>query len=177
MKEFADDQVSFKSDNRYLLLVRKNINAYLVWYASFICTTNEVRKLHRHFYHPHPDRIYAVMKQKNPIEFWGEFLADFKRISSMCDAFKSEEDGPHRFRASVPDSNWLLYLKLRMDLILLDVNSVSHVVYKDTYLNEACFMEGQSTADLWNAFMRIWLSPYVGYPAVSSDDPGPQLRC
>ncbi|GAB0498186.1 hypothetical protein MMPV_009527 [Pyropia vietnamensis] len=40
-------------------LVRKLGHVYYVWERNVLYTLPELRKLHRHFFHPQPDRLYA----------------------------------------------------------------------------------------------------------------------
>lgn len=44
-------------------IVRMYGHAYLVWGEDILYTIVELNKLHRHFWHPHPDRLFAVLRQ------------------------------------------------------------------------------------------------------------------
>jgi len=51
-----------------------------------------------------------------------------------------------------------------------------HVVDKDTCLGAAAFLdEGQTTDAVWETFLRIWVTPFIGYPAEMNVDQGSNL--
>lgn len=37
--------------------------------------------------------------------------------------------------------------------------SVFHILDKDMKFNADCFLEGETTQDVWEVFMKIWVSP------------------
>ena len=46
----------------------------------------------------------------------------------------------------------------------LDGSPVLHVVDTHTHFSSAIFLNGQSTKDVWNAFIIFWAAVYPGYP-------------
>lgn len=62
MLDFGDDQLVSKTDGWTLPLVRKYGHAYLVWTINLFYTATELRKIHRHFYHLIPGRLYLVLR-------------------------------------------------------------------------------------------------------------------
>lgn len=58
----------------------------------------------------------------------------------------------------------------------LDGRTVLHVADKDIKFGAACFLKGESSSDVWEAILVIWVSPYVGYPDCISCDQGPQFQ-
>lgn len=44
-------------------LVRKHGHLYLEWGPSILYSMAELDKRHRHFFHPKPDRLFAVLKR------------------------------------------------------------------------------------------------------------------
>lgn len=62
-----------------------------------------------------------------------------------------------------------------LDLMKLDEKTVIHAVDRDTKFMAACFLTGESTADLWEAFLTIWVGPYIGHPDTLALDQGPQF--
>lgn len=87
-----------------------------------------------------------------------------------------EADGPHRFRVSLPYEECVINRIVSMDLMKLYGKSVLHVVDRDTKFAAACFLAGESSSSVWEAFLSVWVSPYVGYPDCISADQGPQFQ-
>lgn len=172
---FADDEVTSKADGWRLPLIRKGGHVYLDWTVGILYTVPELRKIHRHFYHPHSEKLYAMMRRADPKKVSPEVLADLERVSATCEVCQREADAPHRFRVSLPGSDCIFNRTVCMDLMSLDGNSVLHVVDKDTKFGAASFLSSESTSGVWETFMLIWVSPYVGFPDEVATDQGPQF--
>ncbi|OSX74487.1 hypothetical protein BU14_0287s0006 [Porphyra umbilicalis] len=67
---FLDDmsnKLVFVAYTVSIQVVRKYGHAYIEWVKDALYTMAEVDKLHRQFCHPHPDRLFAVLRQaKDP---------------------------------------------------------------------------------------------------------------
>lgn len=59
-----------------------------------------------------------------------------------------------------------------MDIMKLNDKPVLHIVDKGTKFGAAHFLPGESTDDVWNAYMAMWFTPYVGHPDVITCDQG-----
>lgn len=57
----------------------------------------------------------------------------------------------------------------------LDGKPVLHVVDRDTKFGAACFLENETTSGTWEAFLYIWVAPYIGFPDMIAVDQGPQF--
>lgn len=57
----------------------------------------------------------------------------------------------------------------------LDGRSLLQTVDKNTRFSAACFVLGESTKDVWEAFLCILVKGYVGYPDTLALDQGPPL--
>ena len=55
-------------------------------------------------------------------------------------------------------------------------NQILHVVDRDTRFISAAILHGDSTSDVWKAYLEIWVNKYVGFPDVISVDQGPQFQ-
>lgn len=135
--------------------MKKNWHSYLTRTGSIFYTATELRKLHRHFYHPNPDNLYAFMKRENPHKVSPDVMADLEKLSSTCDVFQREGDAPHIFRVSLPDYDFIFNLTVCVDLMYMNEKYVSQIFYKDTKFNTTCFLEFETTQDVWEAFMKI----------------------
>lgn len=58
----------------------------------------------------------------------------------------------------------------------VDNKTVLHIVDRDTKFSAATFLIGESTADVWSAFIMKWVTAYIGYPEVVILDQGPQFQ-
>lgn len=174
--DFAEDEVCSKADGWKFPLTRKNGHVYLEWTVGVFYTSTELRKIHRHFYHPHPGKLYSVMKRADRGKVSPDLMSDLERISATCDVCQREADAPHRFRVALPDADCVFNRTVCLDLMSLQGMSVLHAVDKDTKFSAACFLERENTEEIWESFMRIWVSPYIGYPDEVSTDQGPQFR-
>lgn len=50
---------------------------------------------------------------------------------------------------------------------------VLHIVDRDTLFSSATFLpDGSKSKHVWDAFLRMWVNIYVGYPDAIHDDQG-----
>lgn len=117
--EFPDNEVRSKTNGLRIPLVRKQGHAYLVWTVSILYTNGYLRKIHIHFYRPHPDKFHAMMKRAYPEKVSLHFLADMESIKFTCDVRKREEDVTHLFSVSIPDGNCVFNRIVCIDLMYL----------------------------------------------------------
>ena len=136
-------------------------------------TTEELRKMHRHFFHPNSDRLYAVMKRADPGKCSPQDLQELEDITAQCDVCQRLSRAPSRFRVSLPHKNIVLNLVLCLDIMLLDQRPVLHCVDKDSKFNSAAFLPGETVDKLWTTYQGIWALPYVGHPEHMHADQGP----
>lgn len=66
-------------------LVRKLGHVYLEWTHSVLYSTTKLSKLHRHFFHPRPDRLYAVLKQAGDAAAVPNTMKQLEDLSEACD--------------------------------------------------------------------------------------------
>lgn len=173
--DFAKDTVTSKLDSWKIPLIRKLGHAYITWSPSVMYTDKELRKIHRHFHHPQAERLYALMKRANPNEATAETLKELQEVQSNCDVCQREADEPQRFRVSMPNDDVVFNRVVSLDLMKINRRTVLHAVDRDTKFSAACFTNGESTIDIWEAFLSIWVERYIGYPAILALDQGPQF--
>ena len=80
-----------------LPLVKKHSHLYLEWPDEFLYTTEELRKMHRHFFHPKSERLYAVMRRSDPNNCSPQNLRDLEDIESRCEVCQRLRRAPSRF--------------------------------------------------------------------------------
>ena len=125
-------------------------------------TDNELKRVHRHFNHPHLEKIFNLLKKADDTETTPETLQPLHDVTENCDVCQRFASQPGRFRLSLPNNNIVFKRKILMDLKGLSSKSVLHFVCKDTLLSPAVFVSGEKPLYLWNACVQEWANPYVG---------------
>ena len=117
-------------------------------------TTNGLRRIHRHFFHAHPERIFSVMKRAEDPDATAETAKELKELISSCGIFQKLPKEPGRFRVSLPSEDILFNLTVDMYIVYLDGKSVLHIVDKDTRFSAAALLShGETTEDVWHVYM------------------------
>ena len=133
-------------------------------------------KVHKHFYHPDSERLYAVMKRANPTKASPQVLRDLRRINETCHLCQRLAHAPHRFHVALPDEDVIFNRTVCLDLMYLDNSAVLHVVDKDTKFSAASFLAKETAEETWKTFMSIWVCVYIGFPDIMATDQGPQFK-
>lgn len=173
--DFDDKVMRSKIDGTSLPITRKMGHAYIDWTPSILYTEQELRRIHRHFHHPLPDRLTSLIKRAHPNTKMSKVYSDLEKIKSTCDVCQREADAPHRFRVTMPSGECIFNKVVSLDLMKLDNETVLHAVDRDTRFSAACFLTAESTSIVWEAFLTIWVAPYVGFPDTLALDQGPQF--
>lgn len=194
--DFGKFTMSSTSANWSVPLTMKIGHADLVWQDSIFYTETELRKIHCHLHHPSTDKMFAVIRKEEPTKKGSGTYKVLDKVRSTCDVCQRNADEPHRFRVSLP-ANSYVFNRLRrsttwstekeskriismdtrlvsMDIISLDSCSVLHVAYSDTKFGAACFRKGVSASAVWQAFLDIWVTTYIGYSDIFAIYQGPQ---
>ena len=149
---------------------------YLEWDVGTLFTKTELRKVHNHFYHPEPDRLYALFKRADPSSASPQLMSDLEKLNAVCDTCQREGYPPHRFRVSLPGDNTVFNRENCLDIMNIRGHHILHVVDRDTRFSAAAILHGESTKDVWRAYMDTWVTKYVGFPDIISVDQGPQFQ-
>lgn len=159
-----------------LLLTRRRGLLYFEWPTDLLYTTEELRKMHRHFFHPKSIRLYAVMKRADPDNCTPRDLHELEEISSRCDVCQRLSRAPNRFRVSLPHDDVVFNRIPFVDIMFLDGKAVLHCVDRETKLKAAAFLPDETADTAWQTYQKIWSLPYVGHPEHMHADQGPQLK-
>ena len=132
-------------------LIRKLGHPYCVWTTDVLYTTNELLRIHLHFFHAHPERIFSLMKRAEDPDSTAETAKELQELTSSCDICQKPAKEPGRFRVSLPSEDIVFNRTVYMDIMYLDGKSVLHVVDKDTQFSAATFLShGVTTEDAWS---------------------------
>lgn len=138
-------------------------------------TTVELDRLHKHFNHPHPDRLSALLRQANDGKIEARTRAELEQLTAACDVCQRLSKAPGRFRVSMPNDDLVFNRVVLIDLMYLDGRSVMHIVDKDTLFSAAVFTKGERLAELWQLYVSTWANAYVGHPQILLVDQAPQF--
>lgn len=156
--------------------VRKYGHVYRAWTDTVLYTTAELSKLHRHFFHLQPERLFALLKQAGDSAAVQTTMKQLEDLSASCDICQRLARAPDRFRVSFPAEKIVFNRLILLDLMYLDGLPVLHVVDNDTLFSAATFLtEGETSEAIWRAYLQCWVTPYVGHPDLMHTDQGPQL--
>ena len=142
----ANDMLESKSHIWSLPLTRNLGHLYLEWDYETLFTSEELRKLHNHFFHPESGRLYSMLKRADDSQTTPSDLKELERIASECNVCQRNMAAPTRFRTVLPPEDVVLNRFLCMDIMFLDGKAVLHMVDKDTKFSAAAFLPEQ-TAD------------------------------
>lgn len=102
---FADSTLQSSDGKWKAPLVFKYGHMYLEWPSDILYTENELKRIHRHFYHPSTEKLWAVIRRANNNELEPEVFNTLKRIRNTCDTCQRNGDKPHRFRVAIPEGD------------------------------------------------------------------------
>lgn len=158
-------------------VVRKMGHIYYEWGAEAYCTFPELQRIHRHFFYARSERLYAMMQRATDEHAVPQTLQKLQDVGAAYDVCQSLAKEPSRFRVALPQEDVCFNRMLYLDLMFLEGKAVLHVVDTDTLLSGAVFMsEGQSSDAVWDLWLDIWVSRYVGCSEEVHVDYGSQLR-
>ena len=171
------NELIFAREGWSLPLTRKMGHVYLEWVNDVLYSSADLVKIHRHFYHPHADRIYNLMRKAEDPEDTPETHRSLEKITDSCEICQRLSKAPGRLRVSLPPETIVFNRVVLMDLMSLGGQTVLHMVDKDTLFSAACFLRnGETTRDIWDAYIHYWVKPYVGYSDQIHEDQGPQFQ-
>ncbi len=157
-------------------LTSKHRHIFYQWSHEKLYTERKLIRIHRHFYHLHPDRVFNLMKRANDSHANSETLEKLETISQKCEICQRIADQPGRFRVSLPNGDIVFNRTVDMDLMNVESKTIQHIVCKYNSFSTAMFVRGEHSRDVWNDYARIWVDSYEGHPQVIHADYGPKFR-
>lgn len=159
--EFRNWRLTSKLDDLSVPMVEKQGHVYVEWTIDVLFTTPELRRVHRHFIHPEPHRLYAMMKRGAPEKLRPEYLTALEEITRSCDVCQRQTNAPHRFRVSMPHGECTFNRLVSLDLMSLEKCTALHVVDVDTKFGAACFLPNEGTKE---SLVRTYGNQDMGEP-------------
>lgn len=169
-------QLKSKSGQWTLPLVKKKEHLYVdMDFFSIQYTAGELKKVHRHFFHPESGRLYPMMRRADPGKTDAATLKQLQDIDKRFDICRRNMREPGRFRVSLPNNDIVFNRTVCVDLMSLKKKAVLHIVDSDTNLNAACFLDHHTAKHVWKMFVAKWVILYIGYPMKMKSDQDPQF--
>lgn len=159
----------------YISLHRKMGNLYMEWNTDICFTKSKIRRLHRHFSHPSHSKLIALIERAKPEEATSKTrstIAKIRRADRTCQRNSKE---PSRFRVSMPPEDCILNHTVALDLMKIAGSTILHCVDHDTKFSAAAFTTRETSRSIWQTFLDIWVTTYIGYPDVLAVDQGTQF--
>eukprot|EP00170_Pyropia_yezoensis_P006719 contig_27407_g6741 len=101
-------------------LVGKDGHIYLEWGARVYYTTVKLDRLHKHFNHPHPDRLSALLRRANDGKIEAGTRAELEQLTAAFDVCQRLS------KVSMPNDDLVFNRVVLIDLMYLDGRSVMH---------------------------------------------------
>ena len=152
-------------------LQRINGHVYYKWEEEVLFTISELKKMHLGLYHPSTEKLINLIRRANSQDATGETSKILEQIAAQCRTCQYHSPRPTTFKATVP-GGIVFNRQVILDLMWIASKPVLHLIDADTRDSAATFLGGESTEDVWNAFLTCWVSTYVSFPDSVKADHG-----
>ena len=175
--DLANDRMLSRGGEWEIHLKTDQGHLFVVWnvQADILFTLPELRKCHRHFYHPESQRLFAILRRSRREECSPQILQQLEEIERSCDVCQRMAKGPNRFRVTLPQNDIIFNRTLSCDLFTIEGKITLHIVDRDTKFNAAAFLNAKTSEEVWKVYQTIWSNRYAGHPVELHVDSGPQF--
>ena len=142
-------------------------------------SVTELKRVHRHFAHASARKLYELLK-RSTLQTPPNTLDELNKIVAACETCSEFSPRSISFKVRMPDAVVFNH-RILLDLVWLPARNpmhtrrtrpALHIVNAGTKFNAATFVTGESTAEIWNAFIRSWAMLYIGMPTSMLVDQG-----
>lgn len=103
-------------------------------------------------------------------------LKMLENINATCEVSRRAFHALHRFRVSFIEKFLVFNRSICLDLISICGETVFHVVEKDAKTRAAKVVDQASESAIWEEFIHIWMSKYIGLSDIIAVDQRLQLH-
>jgi hypothetical protein len=128
----------------------------------------ELYLLHRRLGHPRAERLISLLQKAAPREQTQSTKSELESLVKTCETCQRTRPKPFVFHAKTPDEIVFGH-ELIVDLFKVDGEYVLQAVDRSTGYTAAEFVSGESTTDIWNALLNIWITRYVTPNVITTD--------
>ena len=166
-------------------LERKFGHIYWDWNSNF-CTyfsRPQLERLHRHLLHPSTRKLYNLLTRAKPEQMTKHTMETLQAIKETCETCQLY--APRQFVFRIRDTEAIRFNhQILRDIMYLDRDPpgkrgtktrsfpVLHVVDAGTKFQNAAFLTKLDANSIWNTFVKMWASIYVGFPETMLTDQG-----
>lgn len=159
-------------------VIRKFGHVYYVWDNNFkqCFSKPQLQRLHQHFLHPSATKLFNLLSRATPDKMKPDTFQLLKEISSACET--CQVYSPKQISFQVRDREGIKFnQRLLLDIVFLKdkkgKNSpVLHIIDEGTNFQAASFLPKSDVSTVWNTFLKIWATSYVGFPESMLTDQG-----
>lgn len=173
---FGNGTLLNEEDGWILQLKQKMGHLYAEWPPAIYYTEQQLRTIHRHFYHPTTERLSNLIHNGAKEHVVPGLRKMLDHIRETCDVCQRMAKPPGTFRVAIPPGDCVFNRSVGMDLMKIEKRTVLHMVDRDTKFNAAVFLDKETSRDVWEAFLSHWVATYVGFPTEVILDQGPQFQ-
>ena len=143
---------------------------------SRIYSRRELRRLHRHFRHPSPQKLFNLLQSARLKDLPIETLRLIREITASCQQCQRFCRREVRFSSKLLREDLVFGRSIAVDLCWIDGKPVLHVVCEDTGFGAARFVRSKgknpSSVEVWLTLLQCWILLYIGPPERLRHDPG-----
>lgn len=123
------------------------------WLDNIFCTDSKMKPIHRHFHHPTTKKLYALLEWTNEDYVGPSTRRTLQKVWRTCEVCWRHDKKPHHFHVAISDAECIFNRTVGMDVLKTEKNTVHHMFDEDTKLSAATFLCGESSVNVWNAFV------------------------
>ena len=143
---------------------------------QILYSKNQLERLHRHFVHPSAHKLYDLLRKADPDNLPTDTLNTLKEIAEKCETFNLYR--PRQTTFQITDIDKIKFNhRIIMDIMYLKDKKgtsrpVLHIIDAGTRFGAAAFLPKLDTNTIWNTFIKIWSTTYIGFPECMLTDQG-----
>lgn len=156
---------TFRSVGVTVNLVRKFGHLYYEGSPPFeyLFSSTELAQIHRNLGHAPPGSVYSALRHAYPVETGATDLKKLENITKSCKGCQLYSKQPNRYRAVLPEQ-CIFNFDVAIDVMFIRGQAILHAVCRQTHFSRAAPLQKQDSYTLWQTFMSIWVTPYLGVP-------------
>lgn len=148
--EFANDLLSAKDGSWCVNQKRKLGHLYIVWESDICFTESEIRRLHKHFFHPSDAKLMGLIARALPDEETRQTRSTVEKVRLAFDGCQRNSRELSRFRVSIPADECVFNHTFALDIMLLSGDHLLHCVDMDIKFIAVAFLPGETASNVWD---------------------------
>ncbi len=167
--EVTNELCNYDEPTMKVQLTFKRRHLYLEWNYNLVFFSRAgLLKMHRRFAHPTADKSSALLRRAYPRKYSSSTKNVLEDIVRRCNSCETMAWKPFIFQVTMPDEI-LFNHEIILDLAWIEPRPhrpVLHIVDRGTRFSASKFVYGECAKSVWNTFVSLWVTAYVGFPNV-----------